>query len=90
MSVSVGQFTQAENLPANLSKIITSRNIAPHCAAFFFFHEILDVAGVLGHIKSNGSAILNEPTLFTYNSAWSSVSDQNLKSEQEISRYSWF
>ncbi len=55
----LGQFVQAENLPANLKGL---RNLNPDELHFHTLHILFDVAGAQGHVKSQGSLVLSEPT----------------------------
>lgn len=55
----LGQFVQAENLPANLQGL---KKLSEDELIFNHFHILYDVAGALGHVSSNGCMLLNEPT----------------------------
>lgn len=53
----MGQFVQCENLPANL---IPLKDIEKEARDFYMIHVLFDIAGAAGHVKSNGSLIVNE------------------------------
>ena len=55
----LGQFVQAENLPANLKGL---KGLCVDELHFNNVHTVFDVAGARGHISSQGSLVINEPT----------------------------
>lgn len=55
----LGQFVQAENLPANLKGL---QGLSKDELDFNNMHTLFDVAGARGHVISNGAVVLNEPT----------------------------
>lgn len=58
--LNVGQFAQAENLPASLNavKVLTGK---PEAFEFKFIELLLDVAGAQGHMDSGGAKVMMEP-----------------------------
>lgn len=55
----LGQFVQAENLPANLKGL---KELSADELEFNNIHTVFDVAGARGHVSSKGSLVINEPT----------------------------
>ncbi len=58
--LNVGQFAQAENLPASLNavKVLAGK---PEAFDFKFIELLLDVAGAQGHMDSGGAKVMIEP-----------------------------
>lgn len=58
--LNIGQFAQAENVPASLSgvKVLAGKSDA---FDFKFVELLLDVAGASGHVKPGGAATMIEP-----------------------------
>ncbi len=58
--LNVGQFAQAENLPASLNavKVLAGK---PEAFEFKFIELLLDVAGAQGHMDSGGAKVMMEP-----------------------------
>ncbi len=54
----IGQFLQAENLPANLSKL---KGLSPKAMDYYLTHALYDIAGVVGHINPEGSKVMTNP-----------------------------
>lgn len=55
----MGQFLQAENVPASLSPLV---GLDRDALDFYMIHVLFDIAGAAGHGKQNGSVIMTEPT----------------------------
>jgi hypothetical protein len=59
-NLNIGQFAQAENLPANLAAVLTLAG-KPNEFEFKFIELLLDVAGANGHMDSDGAKVMIEP-----------------------------
>lgn len=68
----LGQFVQAENLPANLKGLC---NLSQNELDFHNLHTLFDVSGALGHVSSQGSLVLTEPTYQSFAMAFKALSD---------------
>lgn len=55
----MGHLSQAEGPAAILSGL---KDIDQDSLNFYLIHVLFDTAGVVGHIKQNGSLVMNEPT----------------------------
>jgi hypothetical protein len=58
--LNAGQLAQAESVPVNLEGLLNMRG-HEHAFNLKFMEQILDVAGALGHLDSNGSKNFIEP-----------------------------
>ena len=67
----LGQFVQAENLPANLKGL---RNLSGQELDFHNLHTLYDVAGARGHVSSKGSLVLTEPAFQSFSMAFKAMS----------------
>lgn len=59
-NLNIGQFAQAENLPANLLGV-RSLTGKPEAFEFKFIELLLDVAGANGHLDAGGAKVMIEP-----------------------------
>ncbi len=59
-NLNIGQFAQAENLPANLLGVKALAG-KPEAFEFKFIELLLDVAGANGHLDSGGAKVMIEP-----------------------------
>ncbi len=59
-NLNIGQFAQAENLPANLLGVKALAD-KPEAFEFKFIELLLDVAGANGHLDSGGAKVMIEP-----------------------------
>lgn len=59
----LGQFAQAENVPANLNKI---KEMSAHALGYFLVHAVFDVAGAQGHMDPNGAKLMMNPVYDGY------------------------
>jgi hypothetical protein len=59
-NLNIGQFAQAENLPANLLGV-RSLTGKPGAFEFKFIELLLDVAGANGHLDAGGAKVMIEP-----------------------------
>jgi hypothetical protein len=58
--LNAGQLAQAESVPVNLEGLLNMRG-HEHAFDLKFMEQVLDVAGALGHLDSNGSKNFIEP-----------------------------
>lgn len=79
----LGQFMQAENVPANLTKL---KSVDEQTLHFYLLHTLFDIAGAAGHITQEGSLVMNEPTFQNFSTAIESV-DGLTKGKSEIEVY---
>ncbi len=79
----LAQFMQAENVPANLTKL---RNVDEQTLHFYLMHTLYDIAGAAGHITQEGSLVMNEPTFQNFSTAIESI-DGLTKGESETEVY---
>lgn len=75
--LNTGQFMRGECLPYNLVKAREKRRENPQCVGFFFCHELLDFAGIKGHIEQRGSATSTEFYMKHFNDAWEALSTRD-------------
>ncbi|MEI8390560.1 MAG: hypothetical protein WCG23_11840 [bacterium] len=54
----IGQFLQAENLPANLTGL---KNLDPKAMDYYLTHAVYDIAGAAGHVNPDGSVVMTNP-----------------------------
>lgn len=54
----IGQFLQAENLPANLSGL---KNLDSRAMDYYLVHAVYDIAGAAGHVNPKGSLVMANP-----------------------------
>lgn len=88
--LNTGQFVQGECLPYHLVNALAMTKKNSECMNFFFCHELLDVAGVMGHEEPRGSKILNEQTLKNFQFAWNAlVNPAHQKAEDIYRDYLW-
>ncbi|MCB9027387.1 MAG: DUF1152 domain-containing protein [Bdellovibrionaceae bacterium] len=66
----VAQFVQGENVPASLSGL---RGLDQADLDLYLLHSIADIAGAAGHINSQGSMVLNNPTYENFRNAVKSL-----------------
>lgn len=55
----MGQFMQAENVPASLLPLAS---LTSEPLNFYLLHALFDIAGAAGHVKWNGSMVMNSET----------------------------
>jgi hypothetical protein len=55
----IGQFIQAENLPASLSGL---KGLDKESLDFYLLHAIADIGGAAGHVNWQGSVVMTNPT----------------------------
>ncbi len=79
----LAQFMQAENVPANLSKL---KHVDEKTLHFYLMHTLYDIAGAQGHVTQKGSQVMTETTFRNFEAAIKSV-DGLTKGKSEVEVY---
>ncbi len=66
----LGQFIQAESLPANLKGL---QKLSADELEFNNLHTLYDIAGARGHVESRGACVLAEPTYQSFTMAFNAL-----------------
>ncbi len=71
MDFNMGQFVQAENIPASLGGLVGVQN---EILDFYLLHALCDIAGAAGHVSQSGSLVMTEPTFVGFEVGTKSLS----------------
>lgn len=82
----IGQFLQAENVPASLTGL---KGLDQKSLDFYLLHALADIGGAAGHVNSNGSIVMTNPTYEGFKLGIQSI-ETFLKGSDEIAVYNDF
>ena len=78
----IGQFLQGENVPASLTGL---RGLDKESLDFYLLHAIADIGGAAGHVTSNGSIVMSNPTYEGFKTGVRAIEGFNFgKTEVEV------
>lgn len=80
----MGQFMQAENVPASLAPLAS---LDQKSLNFYLLHAFFDIAGAAGHVKWNGSMVMNMDTYVNFMLAVNAL--QELPKAFDLKRVYW-
>ncbi|KAG8627482.1 hypothetical protein KVT40_004965 [Elsinoe batatas] len=72
-TLSIGQLVQGENVPASLAPVLELQGKASRYFDLKYFEQVLDVAGVSGHVDHTGAAAYTLPVHRSFNAAYRSL-----------------
>ncbi len=82
----IGQFLQAENLPANLSGLKT---LNPKAMDYYLTHAVYDIAGAAGHVNPEGSIVMTNPLYEGFKQGIKSIKELS-SGKSEVAVYNEF
>ncbi|MCB0361513.1 MAG: DUF1152 domain-containing protein [Bdellovibrionales bacterium] len=85
-SFNIGQFLQGENVPASLTGL---KGLDKESLDFYLLHAIADIGGAAGHVTSNGSIVMSNPTYEGFKSGVRAIEGLN-RGRTEVEVYNDF